>query len=80
MAADVVMVAAGPRVKVVEIAPTVEVSTHQESVFHMDRFVTIVMARIIIVMYLNPRQGPKGKTMTVKRFNKIGNLGSNQIK
>ena len=54
MATDVVMVTAGPRVKVVEIATTVEVSTHQECVLHMDRFVTIVMARIITVVFINP--------------------------
>ena len=36
MAAEMVMVSAGPRVEVVEIATTVEVSTHQESVLHTD--------------------------------------------
>ena len=54
MAMDVVMVMAGLRVKVVEIATTVEVSTDQESVLCMDRFVTIVMARIITVVFINP--------------------------
>ena len=80
MAADMVMVMAGSRVKVVEIATTVEVSTHQESVLHTDRFVTIVAARIITVMYVNSVQGSKVKTMVVKRVNKIGKLGLKQIK
>ena len=69
---DVVMITASPRVEVVEIGTTVEVSIHQESVLHMDRSVTIVMARIITVMYVNPGQGQKHGS---QRVNKIGNLG-----
>ena len=79
-AMDVVVVVAGPRVKVVQIATTVEVSTHQESVQHTDRSVTIVMARMITVVYVNPGQGPKVKNVAVKKINKIGNLGLKTIK
>ena len=32
------------------------------------------MARIITVVYINPGQRPKVKTVAVKRVNKIGNL------
>ena len=80
VATDVVMVVSGPRVKVVGDCNYCGSKHPPRNVPCMDRYVTIVMARIITVMYVNPGLGHKVKTVAVTRVNKIGNLGLKQIK